>query len=333
MQPIYDVVTLGETMLRFTPPADQRLEQAQSLEVHVGGSESNMVVGLARLGFKVCWLSRLTDNPPGRMIANAIRAQGVDTSQVVWTEADRVGLYFLEEGQLPRGSQVIYDRKDSAMSRMQPEHLPAHLFQAGNARLLHLTGITLALSSGAYATAQRALELAKTAGWLISFDVNYRGKLWSPDDARQGCKPFMEAADLIFLPHRDACMMCDLPSFVPYEAALSELHTLYPQATIVMTLGEQGAAACTPQVQIYSQPIFPAEAVCRLGRGDAFVAGFLYQFLENNRDDDRLPSALRWGTAMAALKYSIEGDMPIVTRSEVETLVNSAGATAAQIAR
>lgn len=333
MQPVYDVVTLGETMLRFTPPATQRLEQAQSFEVHVGGSESNLAVGLARLGLRVCWLSRLTDNPPGRMIANAIRAQGVDTSQVVWTDSDRVGLYFLEEGQLPRGSQVIYDRKNSAMSRIQPEHLPAHLFQAGNARLLHLTGITLALGSDAYATARRALELAKAAGWLVSFDVNYRGKLWSPDEARRGCKPFMEVADIIFLPHRDACMMCDLPSFVPYETALSELHALYPQAIIVMTLGEQGAAALAADGQTYWQPIFPAEAVCRLGRGDAFVAGFLYPFLENRPEDDRILSALRCGTAMAALKYSIEGDMPIVTRPEVEALVNSAGTTSSQIAR
>lgn len=328
----YDVVTLGETMLRFTPPVALRLEQAQSFEVHIGGSESNMAVGLARLGLKVCWLSRLTDNPLGWMIANAVRAQGVDISLTVWTEADRVGLYFLEEGQAPRGSQVIYDRRNSAMSRMQPEQFPAHLFQPGGARLLHLTGITLALSSDAYATAQRALELAKAAGWQISFDVNYRGKLWSQDAARQGCKPFMEAADLIFLPKRDACMICDLPSFIPYEMALSELRSLYPQATIVMTLGDQGAAALTADGQTYSQPVFPAEAVCRLGRGDAFVAGFLYQFLENS-SHERIAAALRWGNAMAALKYSIEGDMPLVRRHEVEALVNSTGDVSTHIAR
>src|SRR5512144_599786 len=105
----YDVVTLGETMLRFTPPDFKRLEQTSSFNAEVGGSESNLAIGLARLGLKVLWLSRLTDNPLGRLIEGTIARQGVDTSRVIWTEADRVGLYFLEEGKAPRQSKVIYD--------------------------------------------------------------------------------------------------------------------------------------------------------------------------------------------------------------------------------
>jgi 2-dehydro-3-deoxygluconokinase len=180
----YDVVTLGETMLRFTPPALRRLEQTHDFELHVGGSESNTSVGLARLGLKVAWLSRLTDNALGHIVARTIASHGADTSQVVWTPEDRVGLYFLEEGKAPRGSQVIYDRKDSAVSKMQPSDLPIYLFTQGNAKLFHTTGITLALSESAKATATKALELAKNAGWRVSFDVNYRAKLWTPKEGK-----------------------------------------------------------------------------------------------------------------------------------------------------
>ncbi len=326
---MYDVVTLGETMARLTPPGTLRLEQAQALEVHVGGSESNTAVGLARLGLRVCWLSRMTDNPVGHVIANAIRAQGVDTSQVVWTEADRVGLYFLEEAAAPRDSRVIYDRRDSAISRMQPEQLPADVFKRGEGRLLHLTGITLALSPTAYETAQRALELARTAGWQISFDVNYRGKLWTPDTARAGCEPFMQAADIIFLPLRDAKLLYKLDDSLTADAAMAELRRRYPQAAIIMTLGADGAVASGTDGVVVRQPAFPAAAVCRLGRGDAFTAGFLYRWLADVSD---LPMALRYGAAMAALKFGITGDMPLVEPGEVQALV-ARGGTAGGIAR
>ncbi len=94
---MYDVLTLGETMLRFTPPARNRLEQTDHLQVHVGGSESNTAVGLARLGLKTAWLSRLPSTALGRMVSGELNKFGVDTSHVIWTDSDRVGLYFLEE--------------------------------------------------------------------------------------------------------------------------------------------------------------------------------------------------------------------------------------------
>lgn len=326
---MYDVVTLGETMVRLTPATPLRLEQALALEVHVGGSESNTAVGLARLGARVCWLSRLTDNPMGKVITNTLRAQGVDTSRVVWTADDRVGLYFLEEGAAPRESRVIYDRKLSAISRMQADELPADLFRAGEARLLHLTGITLALGEAAYATCARALELAQAAGWKVSFDVNYRGKLWTLEAARTGCERFMQAADVIFLPLRDALNIYGYRNDEDAKAVLDDLGRRYPQATVAMTLGEGGALARRPDGAIAHHPIFQAAAVSRLGRGDAFTAGFLYRWLEAADD---IQGALRWGTAMAALKYGITGDMPLVEKAEAQALVER-GALGGGIAR
>lgn len=329
--PRYDVVTLGETMLRLTPPGLRRLEQTTTLDVEVSGSESNVAIGLARLGLTTAWLSRLTANPLGRLIAQTIAGHGVDTSQVVWTDDDRIGLFFLEEGRAPRGSQVFYDRRHSALSQMRPEDLPSTLFQPDGARLLHLTGITLALGPHSAATCQRALELAQAAGWQVSFDVNYRRTLWDPTTARQHCEAYLQRADLIFIPRRDACTLYDLAPTLPADDVLTVLATRYPQATIALTLGSEGAIGGNAQGQRYHQAAFPAEAVGRIGGGDAFAAGFLYASL-TTPPATRLQQALAWGAATAALKYSIPGDAPRIERHEVAALL-AQGREAADLRR
>jgi 2-dehydro-3-deoxygluconokinase len=319
---MYDVVTLGETMLRLTPPDFRLMEQATTLTMHVAGSESNVAAGLARLGLRVCWFSRLTDNIVGRYLVNGIAAQGVDTSKVIWTDEDRVGTYFVEEGRPPRSSTVLYDRRYSAMSRIQPSDLPADLFAPDAARLLHISGITPALSESAAATVRHAVKLAKAAGWELSFDLNYRAKLWSEAEARTCYEEYMPQSDIIITPLGDAQRIFDI-----HENATTVLNTLnstYPQATIIITLGAEGAVACKPPTGYHlHQPAFPAEQVDRIGGGDAFDAGFLYSYLQG----DTLSTALRWGTAVAALKYSIPGDMPLVRHDDVLGLVESGGSS------
>src|SRR6516165_8115142 len=120
----HDIITFGEAMVRLSPPNFRRLEQASSLDVLVGGAELNTAVGLARLGYKTAWVSRLTNNPLGRLIANRAREAGVNTDHVLWTDEDRVGVYFLEFGAAPRASSVLYDRKDSAIAHIQPGMVP-----------------------------------------------------------------------------------------------------------------------------------------------------------------------------------------------------------------
>ncbi len=317
----YDVVTLGETMLRLTPANYRRLEQASALDIEIGGTESNMAIGLARLGLKALWLSRLTDNPMGRLIASGIAAQGVDTSHVVWTDHDRVGVIFFEIGKAPRGSRVIYDRQGSAVSRMRPEDLPRDLFQPDGARVFHTTGVTLALTPTLTDTAHQALHLAKAAGWRISFDVNYRRTLWKPAAAREGCEAYAKAADLLFIPRGDACELYELDPQLPAERIVETLAECYPQATIALTLGADGALGWEPGGAIVRQTAFPAEEVDRLGGGDAFAAGFLCGYLNTPEAQDRLTTALQWGAATAALKYTIPGDAPMVERHEVDMLV------------
>jgi 2-dehydro-3-deoxygluconokinase len=315
----YDVITLGETMLRLTPPHYQRLEQANQFEIEVGGSESNTAVGLARLGVRTAWLSGLPTSPLGRLAIRSLAGYGVDTSHVVWVEDARMGLYFLERGKTPRSSQVIYDRKGSAASHMTPDLLPLDLFHESGARLLHLTGITPALSEGAASTAYEALERAQEAGWMVSFDLNYRRRLWQVDQARKSCQPFMQAATILLVPIRDVISFLRLPPGISATDACVELSRRYPDATIAITLGKEGAVGCMPSGDPLVQPAFHAEEVDRLGAGDAFTAGFLYGYLESGE----IAHALRWGAAAAAIKYTIPGDIPLFEKQEIESLMEN----------
>lgn len=140
----YDVLTLGETMTRLSPPGNRRIGQGEALDLRIGGAESNVAIALARLGTRCAWLSRVVDDALGRRMVSEIRAHGVDTSHVIWVDKGRVGTYFIEYGQGPRGTRVIYDRAESAITDLRPEEIPWDVVT--QARIVHLTGITVALS-------------------------------------------------------------------------------------------------------------------------------------------------------------------------------------------
>ena len=175
----FDVVTFGEAMIRLSPPNFLRLEQARTLDLRVGGAELNTAAGLARLGHPSAWVSRLTNNPLGRLIANHAREIGVSTEHVVCTNDDRVGLYFLEFGAAPRASSVLYDRKNAAIASLTPGVVSWAKIFAG-AKWFHVTGITPGLSASAAAVTKEALVAAKAAGLQTSVDLNYRVKLLTP---------------------------------------------------------------------------------------------------------------------------------------------------------
>src|SRR5215470_15404560 len=192
----YDVLTFGEAMIRLSPPNFKRLEQTTSLDVQVGGAELNTAVALARLGHSSAWVSRLTRNPLGRLIANHARAAGVGTDHVVWTDEDRVGLYFLEFGAAPRASSVLYDRKNAAIAGIRPGMVDwSGVFKG--ACWFHVTGITPALSPSAAETTREALQAARAAGVQTSIDLNYRIKLWSQAEAGRWMASFMPLCDVL----------------------------------------------------------------------------------------------------------------------------------------
>ena len=196
-----DLVTFGEAMVRLTPPDFQRLEQARSFDAYVGGGELNVAVAAARLGVASRWVSRLPDNALGRMIANRAREQGVDI-HIDWTSDDRAGLYFAELGAAPRASSVLYDRAQSAISRIAPGTIDWPAIFSG-ARWFHISGITPALSESAARVTAESMIAAKKAGLTVSYDLNYRGKLWTPEKARAVQEPLMEHVDVLITTEED----------------------------------------------------------------------------------------------------------------------------------
>ena len=170
----------------------------------MGGGELNVAVGVARLGLTSAWVSRLPQNSLGRLAQNRARQAGVDTSHLVWTSdaESRMGLYFLEFGAAPRPSAVLYDRRNSAISAIRPGEVDWKRVMEG-ARWFHASGITPALSDSAAAVTREALQAAKQAGLTVSYDLNYRGKLWTPDKAQAVQEPLMEYVDVLITTEED----------------------------------------------------------------------------------------------------------------------------------
>lgn len=329
------LVTFGEAMVRLTPPAFQRLEQAHSFDAYVGGGELNVAVAAARLGVASRWVSRLPDNALGRMIANRAREQGVD-AHVEWTADDRAGLYFAELGAAPRASSVLYDRAASAISRVTPGSIDWASVFAG-ARWYHVSGITPALSEAAAKVTAESLAAAKKAGLTVSYDLNYRGKLWSANKARAVQEPLMEHVDVLITTEEDARVVfgigaeskddyahVDVDSHAEVARALEKRFEL---SAVAITLRENPrvllnswSAIVAADGKIHTAPRYEVEVVDRIGAGDAFSGGLIVSRLENRGWDD----AVRFAIATSALKHSIPGDFCLVTRDEVDQLLRGA---------
>jgi 2-dehydro-3-deoxygluconokinase len=310
----YDLVTLGETMIRLSPPGKQRIEQAVSLELKIGGAESNVAIDLARLGLRTAWVSRLVDNPLGRRIASEIRAHGVDTSHIIWTQDGRVGTYFIEFGAPPRPSRVWYDRADSAISLLSPQDIDWQILT--ETRLLHLTGITMALSENCAQIVNLLIDRAREAGVTVSFDVNYRSKLWSAELAAKALRPLCTKTDILFVSSHDAERLFGCQGGP--EQTVTQLTKMFGARIVALTMVD-GGSVCIDESGIYSEGPYPGVVeVDRVGAGDAFASGFLFGYLEGKD----LAQCLSYARALSAIKYSIPGDLAITTREELESLAS-----------
>jgi 2-dehydro-3-deoxygluconokinase len=308
-----DLITFGEAMVRFSPPASQQLEQASTFTATVGGSELNVAVLAARLGVASRWVSRLPDNALGRLIDARTREQGVDP-HVEWTADGRVGLYFVEIGGA-RISSVLYDRASSAFSRVTPGTIEWASVFAG-ARWYHVSGITPALSDGAAKVTAESLIAAKRAGLTVSYDLNYRAKLWSAKQACAAQEPLMEYVDVLIAGQEDARVIFGAES-------AESLAKRFEIGAVAITLRDNPCSATVAaDRKVYSAPRVEVTTLDPIGAGDAFVGGLIVSRLEGRGWDE----AVRFATATAALKHTIPGDFCLVTRSDVEQLLRDASA-------
>lgn len=320
-----DVVTFGEAMIRLSPAAHQRLEQATHLEVAVGGAELSVAAGAARLGLKSAWISRLPSNPLGRMVANKGREFGVDVSRVIWAENERAGLYFVEYGASPRPTRVFYDRKESAFARIQPGMVDWDVILQ-DARILHVGGITPALSPSAAEVQKEALQAARKTGCQVCYDLNYRAMLWSLEEARAAQIPLMEYVDILVTSLPDQPHVKELISGLSGENPADvarQLANRFSFKAVLVTLRSTPSVTRTNWTSLafvngdlITDRTYEVEAVDRLGGGDACVAGFLTGYLEGNP-----AHGLRLGNAFSALTQTSPTDWPWSTRQEAEALI------------
>jgi 2-dehydro-3-deoxygluconokinase len=319
---MYDLVTFGEAMIRLSPPDFKRLEQTTTLNINIGGAELNVAVGVSRLGLKSAWISKLPDNPLGRMIANKAGELGVDTSGVLWERRGRAGLYFLELGATPRASSVLYDRANSSFSKIKPDELNWEKILK-QARCLHVTGITPALSRSAAETTMAALKTAAKLGCRVSLDLNYRSKLWDPQTAQKILTPMMEYVDILITASGDTQTILGIEAQNDEKLARVLLEK-FPLDVVAISFREGdsvwqcrwSALAMTPE-SVFTTRTYQIDIVDQVGRGDSFAAGFLYGCLSA----DDVQTALDYGTAFAALKHSFPGDFNWCTKEDVENLL------------
>jgi 2-dehydro-3-deoxygluconokinase len=321
----HEVITFGEAMIRLSPPNFQRLEQTRSLDLQVGGAELNTAAALARLGRSTGWISRLTRNPLGRLIANRAHEIGVGTNHIVWTDDDRVGTYFLEFGAAPRASSVLYDRKSSAIAHIRAGMVDWTVAFQG-AKWFHVTGITPALSSSAAEATREALQTAKAAGVQVSIDLNYRAKLWSQTDAGRWMTEFMQSCDVLITTEEDTERVFGITGR-NFEEVGRKLLEKFPIQVVAITVRENPlvwrnnwTGIALRGNEIFRTRTYEVEIVDRLGAGDSFAAGLIHGLLDSD-----LQKGLDYGVAISALKHSIPGDFAWVTKDEVESLLKGGG--------
>ena len=318
---MFDIVTFGETMVRMSPPDFKRLEQTTTLDLHIGGAELNVAVGASRLGLKCAWVSKLPDNPLGRMIANKARELGVDVSQVIWQNEGRVGLYFLEFGASPRPTSVLYDRANSSFSNIKPGEIDWQNILK-NTECLHLTGIAPAVSESAAEATMEAIEAAKACGCKVSLDLNYRAKLWSRQEASKTLSSMMNYVDILITTRGDTRTILDIEAETD-EALAAILLERYPFEVVAVSYREGDtvwrclwSALARTRDRTFSTRTYTIDIVDQVGRGDSFAAGFLYGYISAGD----VQKGLEYGVALAALKHSFPGDFNWSTKEEVEAL-------------
>jgi len=349
----YDQVSLGECMIRLSPPQHGRIEFAPLLEVWVGGGEYNVAYALARLGLRTGWVGGLNSSPMGAIIRNHARSAGMDVSYVVERKydgvgkQDRIGLNFTEVGVAKRGSVTLYDRGHTATAGMKAGDVNwKKLFKEDGVRWLHTGGIFAALSEGTRAVTAEAVKAAHEAGTIVSYDLNFRSKLWSSKDAIETTKPLVPFIDCLIGNEED------FQKVLGYEvegvdvekgeldtsAFKNMVNRVVKDCPNIKVVGTTLRGVKTATINDWSAIMWTEgkfyeglkfdglEIEDRVGGGDGFASGFTYGFLTGKTPQE----CVNLGVAHGALLMSTMGDTSQIT---LEELTHTAGGGSARIKR
>jgi 2-dehydro-3-deoxygluconokinase len=336
-----DLISLGESMVRLSPPGHGRIEFSPTLEVWVGGGEYNVAYALARLGMRTGFASRLVDNPVGRIIINHGRTVGVDMSHVLMAKydgvgrADRIGLNFTEVGTGVRASVTMYDRGHSAAANMKPGMIDfAKLFANKHVRWMHTGGIFAALGEGTAAVCKEAISAARAAGTIVSYDLNFRSKLWSAAKAQSVTKELAPMIDCLIGNEEDFQKVLGFDvegvdenhlgalDTSAYKKMVEKVVKAYPNVKVVGTtlrevksgLVNNWSAILWSEGQFYESRRYDnLEIEDRVGGGDGFSSGFAYGFLNGKTPQE----CVDLGAAHGALLQTTRGDSSQIDLEEL----------------
>jgi len=346
----HDLLSLGEAMVRLSPPGHGRIEFSPTLEVWVGGGEYNVAYALSRLGLRTGFLSRLVDNPVGRIIFNHGRAVGMDMKHVLIAKydgvgkKDRIGLNFTEVGTGVRASVTMYDRGHSATMNMKPGQIDFKtIFAKHGCRWLHTGGIFTALSDGTAAVCKEAVVAAKEAGTVVSYDLNYRSKLWSAADAQSKTKDLVPYIDCLIGNEEDFQKVLGFEvdgvdednlgalDTSAYKKMVEKVVKAYPNVKVVGTtlrevksglINNWSAILYVDGTFYESRSFKDLEIEDRVGGGDGFSSGFAYGFLTGKSPQD----CVNLGAAHGALLQTTRGDSSQIDLEELTHVFNGGSA-------
>lgn len=323
-----NILGFGEIMLRLTPSNNQKIMQVNSFDATYGGGEANVVCSLANFGHKTKYVTKVPNNSLGDKVIRDLKSYNVDTSDILQGDG-RLGIYFLEIGHGLRSTEVIYDRKYSSISMTNKNEFDIEKMLE-DVKLVHLSGITPALSKELYDLTIDIAKFAKKTGILVSLDSNYRAKLWSLENAKEFLEEILPYVDIAFLGNLDMTNILKYESKkIGYEESLKDLYEKlfekYPNLKY---------AACTKRSvnsinnnslkgylfdkeNLHVSNEYNFDILDRVGGGDAYTAGILHGILDNLNSIE----TVEFGTCASVLKHSIKGDINLVDRESVSSLI------------
>ncbi len=326
MRKDFDLLSLGEIMLRLSPPDNERITRGDTLSKQAGGAELNAITGAAMLGLRCGIISKLPANDLGIYIKNRVRQCGVSDDYLVYDESRdaRLGVYYYENGAYPRKPRIVYDRKNTSVNKLKVEDYDEGMF--ASTRCFHTSGITLALSPQLRETAIEMIKRFKVQGALISFDVNFRGNLWTGAEAKECIESILPYVDIFFCSEETARL-----TFLKEGDARSIMKSFaqdYPLSIVASTQRVVhspkrhtfGSIIYSAREDTYFEeaPYTDIEVIDRIGSGDAYISGVLYGLLAHEGQYQR---ALEYGNAISALKNTIPGDLLSTDLKEIDGII------------
>lgn len=326
MQKVFDLLSLGEILLRLSPPDNERIVRGDTFEKQVGGAELNVVSGVSLLGLRTGIISKIPSSSIGIFAKNKVRFIGVSDDFLTYDSSRdaRLGIYYYENGAYPRKPGIVYDRMHSSVNKIDISEFPEGIFES--TRCFHTSGITLALGEQFRKTGIEMIKRFKEAGAMISFDVNFRLNLWSGEEAKACIEEILPYVDIFFCSEDTARLTFEKEGDV--QSIMKSFAKEYPISVIALTqrivhspkLHSFGSVIYDVKADRFyeEEPYRNIEVVDRIGSGDAYVSGVLYGLLAQ---DGNCEKALRYGNASGAVKNTIPGDMPSLNRSEIENII------------